>query len=228
MTSDQLRRKLESLDTDKSEVKRSLLNFVEQFQFLDQVTEKIGLKVNDFSFVNRVSWDEILSKLTNGKNVTAEEIKLDNIKAALAQSEEQLVNELVPKLQRVRNNWMLEVILIDFVTLALLTLVVAGVTHIQGLWDLSTISFPVQTLLYERPIFSFTILIFGFVSFFGLHFKVRHFVAQQLVNKLSNEKPEFNFAEAFLKNTRIWHSIFRPDIIGWNGVVKNKLLKENE
>jgi len=226
MTSEQLRRKLESLDTDKPEIKRGLLNFVTQLQFLDKITERIGLKINNFSFVNRVSWDEILSKLTNSKDAIAEEIKIDQIQEVISQSTDQLANELVPKLQRLRNNWMLEVILIDFVILALLTLVVAAVTHIQGLWNLSNISFPVQPLLYERPIFSLTILVLGFVGFFFLHFKVRVFVAQQLVNKLRNEKSEFNFAGAFLKNTRIWHSIFRPDIIGWNGFVKNKLLKE--
>lgn len=229
MTSVQVKRQLNSINTDKHDIKNSLLNVVERFQCLDHIAKSIGLMKEGFSFVNRVSWEAILSKLEQSeKNENElEEIKLKDILEITSQSSNQLENELVPQLQKCRNNWMLEVILIEFVFLGLLTLAVAGVTHLQGIWSLSNISFSVQPFLYERPVFSLLAGILLFVSFIRIHFSIRHFVAGQLVKKLNKETSEFNLAGAFLKNTRIQHSIFRPDIIGWNWLSRKCLLKQN-
>ena len=227
ITSVQVKSQLKSIHTDKPDIKNSLLNLVEQFQCLDHIAKSIGLVKDGFSFVNRVSWKTVLSKLEKSEKDEneLEEIKLKDILEIISQSSNQLENELVPQLQKWRNNWMLEVILIEFVFLGLLTLAVAGVTHLQGLWRLSSISFSVQPFLYERPIFSLLAGILLFVSFIWIHFSVRHFVARQFVTKLNKETSEFDLAGAFLKNTRIQHSIFRPDIIGWGWLSRKCLVK---
>lgn len=227
MTGVQVKRQLKSINTDKHDIKNSLLNIVERFQCLDHVAKSIGLLKEGFSFINRVSWKTVLSKLEHPDKNELEEIKLKDISEVISQSLNQLENELVPQLQKWRNNWMFEVILIEFVFLSLLTLAVAGVTHLQGLWDLSNISFSVQPFLYERPIFSLLAGTLLFVSFIWIHFNIRHFVAAQFVRKLNKEASEFDLAGAFLKNTRIQHSIFRPDIIGWNWLSRKCLLKTN-
>ena len=227
MTGVQVRRQLKSINTDKHDIKNNLLNIVDRFQCLDHVAKSIGLVKEGFSFINRVSWKNILSKLEHPENNELEEIKLKDISDIISQSSNQLENELVPQLQKWRNNWMLEVILIEFVFFSLLILAVAGVTHMQGLWDLSNISFSVQPFLYERPVFSFLTGILLFVSFIWIHFSIRHFVAGQRARKLNKETSEFDLAGAFLKNTRIQHSIFRPDIIGWNWLSRKCLLKTN-
>lgn len=227
MTGVQVKRQLKSINTDKHDIKNSLLNIVERFQCLDHVAKSIGLVKEGFSFINRVSWKTVLSKLEHPDKNELEEIKLKDISEVISQSLNQLENELVPQLQKWRNNWMFEVILIEFVFLSLLTLAVAGVTHLQGLWSLSNISFSVQPFLYERPIFSLFAGTLLFVSFIWIHFNIRHFVAAQFVRKLNKEASEFDLAGAFLKNTRIQHSIFRPDIIGWNWLSRKCLLKTN-
>ena len=227
MTGVHVRRQLKSINTDKHDIKNSLLDIVERFQCLDHVAKSIGLVKEGFSFINRVSWKNILSKLEHPENNELEEIKLKDISDIISQSSNQLENELVPQLQKWRNNWMLEVILIEFVFFSLLILAVAGVTHMQGLWDLSNISFSVQPFLYERPVFSLLTGILLFVSFIWIHFSIRHFVAGQRAGKLNKETSEFDLAGAFLKNTRIQHSIFRPDIIGWNWLSRKCLLKTN-
>lgn len=227
MTGVQVKRQLKSINTDKHDIKNSLLNIVERFQCLDHVAKSIGLLKEGFSFINRVSWKTVLSKLEHPDKNELEEIKLKDISEVISQSLNQLENELVPQLQKWRNNWMFEVILIEFVFLSLLTLAVAGVTHLQGLWNLSNISFSVQPFLYERPIFSLLAGTLLFVSFIWIHFNIRHFVAAQFVRKLNKEASEFDLAGAFLKNTRIQHSIFRPDIIGWNWLSRKCLLKTN-
>ena len=227
MSGVQVKRQLKSINTDKHDIKNSLLNIVERFQCLDHVAKSIGLLKEGFSFINRVSWKTVLSKLEHPDKNELEEIKLKDISEVISQSLNQLENELVPQLQKWRNNWMFEVILIEFVFLSLLTLAVAGVTHLQGLWNLSNISFSVQPFLYERPIFSLLAGTLLFVSFIWIHFNIRHFVAVQFVRKLNKEASEFDLAGAFLKNTRIQHSIFRPDIIGWNWLSRKCLLKTN-
>lgn len=229
MTCVQVKSKLKSIDTEQSDIKIRLIDLVEQFQCLDRVANSIGLVKEGFSFVNRVSWENVLSKLgrTDKNKDELEEVKIQDILGVISQSSNQLKNELVPQLQRLRNNWMLDVIVIEFVILCLLALVVGGITHIQGLWNLSNISFSVTPFLYERPIFSLVAGLLLFFSFIWMHFSLRYFVASQFVRKLNKEETEFDLASAFLKNTRIQHSIFRPDIIGWNWLSRKCLLKSN-
>ena len=229
MTCVQVKRKLKSIDTEQSDIKIRLIDLVEQFQCLDRVANSIGLVKEGFSFVNRVSWENVLSKLgrTDKNKDELEEVKIKDILGVISQSSNQLENELVPQLQRLRNNWMLDVIVIEFVILCLLALVVGGITHIQGLWNLSNMSFSVTPFLYERPIFSLVAGLLLFFSFIWMHFSLRYFVASQFVRKLNKEETEFDLASAFLKNTRIQHSIFRPDIIGWNWLSRKCLLKSN-
>ena len=220
MTSVQVKRQLEAIDAEHSDIKNRLFSFIEQFQYLDKIAKSMGLIKKDFSFVNRVSWDSILSALAASENV---ENKLKDISEVFLNSSKQLENEVVPQLQRLRNSWMLEVILIEFVILGLLGLVTAGLTHILGVWNMSSISFSVQPLLYERPIFSFLTFFVLFTGFFGMHFTIRNFSVRKTVRELKKENSEFDLVGAFLKNTGFIHSIFRPDIVGIGWINRNRL-----
>ena len=222
MTSAQLKRKLKYIHTDKSDVKNSLLNIIEQFQCMDHIAKSIGLLKDGFSFVNKVSWKTVLPQLEQSENISLQEIT-----ETVSLSSSQLKNELIPRLQKLRNSWMLEVILIEFVLLSLLSLLIAGTTHMQGLWGEANASISIQPFLYERPVFSFITGTLFLMSFIVIHFKIRHFVATQLAKSLHKESSEFDLAGAFLKNTRIQHSIFRPDIIGWGWLSRKCLLKNS-
>lgn len=224
MTSAHLKRQINSVSTDKLDIKHSLLDVVERFQCLDRVAKSTGLIAGSFSFVNRVAWEPVISALEKPGS-EPEAIKLKDIIETVSQSTDQLKNELVPQLQKWRNKWMLQVILIEFLFLALLTFAIAGVTHSQGLWSLSNISISFQTFFYERPVFSLLAGILSLLSFVVIHFSIRNFVARQLVKTISKEESEFDLAGAFLKNTAIQHSIFRPDIIGWNWLSRKCLVK---
>ena len=226
-TAKQIKRQLKSINTDEANIKQRLFDFIEQFEFLDKIAKSIGLVKNEFSFANRVSWDPILSALSVSSKNKDEIISLKNISEKVSQSSNQLENEIIPKLQKLRNNWMIKVVLIEFVVLGLLALVFASITHVLGLWSLSNISFSVQPLLYERPIFSFIIVCVLFVGFVGLHFSTRAFVARKTVRKLKKENSEFDLVSAFLKNTGFMHSIFSPDIVGF-GWLKRKCLQVSQ
>ena len=220
MTSIQVKKQLKSIDTEQPDMKNSLLDFIGQFQYLDKIAKSMGLIKKDFSFANRVSWDSVLSALAASENV---ENKLKDINEVISSSSKQLENEIIPQLQRIRNRWMLNVILIEFVILVFLGLVTAGLTHVLGIWNMSSISFSVQPLLYDRPIFSFLTFFVLLSCFFVMHFNIRNFVARQTVRELKKESSEFDLVGAFLKNTVFIHSIFRPDIVGFGWVNRNRL-----
>ena len=229
MTSIQVKRQLKSIDTEQSDIKNSLLEIVDQFQCLDRIANSIGLVKEGFSFVNRVSWKNILSKLgrTDKNKDELKEVKIQDILDVILQSSNELEYELVAQLQKLRNSWMLNVMLIEFIFYSLLGLMLAGITHMQGLWNMSNINISFQPFLYERPVFSLIILIISFICFVSLHFKIRNFVAKQLAIKLNKKSSEFDLAGAFLKNTRMQHSIFRPNIIGWGWLGRKCLWKNS-
>lgn len=228
MTMFQIKKQLKSIHTDRSDIKNSLLNLLEQSHYLDNIAKSIGLVKDGFLFVNRISWKTILLKLEQSENnkTDADSIKLNDIIETVSQSSRQLEHELIPQLQKLRNNWMLEVIVIEFVLLGLLSLVIAAVMHIQGWWDLSDMTIAIQPFLYERPIFSLMASVMVFLGFLVMHFSIRNFVAEKFVRKLKNKSSEFDLASAFLKNTRIQHSIFRPDIIGWGWLNQKRWLNQ--
>jgi len=223
MTSVQVKRQLKSINTDKPDTKNNLLELVEKFKCMDQIVKSTGLVKDGFSFVNRVSWDTVLSDLKNDNNTT-NDVLVNDVAKTVSQASSQLEDELIPQLRKMRNKWMYEVILIEFVFFGLISLAVASVTHMQGLWDFSSIS--IGPFLYERPVFSLLIGVFTFLSFVTIHFITRKFVATRLVKNVNNTSSEFDFAQAFLKNTRIQHSIFRPDIVGWGWLEKRCMNKE--
>lgn len=224
MTSLQVKNQLNSIHTDKTEVKNSLLNLVEQLQCLDHITKSIGLMKKGFSFVNRVSWNTVLSNLEK-PDTPSEEDELKEVVETVSLSTNQLKNEVIPQLQKWRNYWMLQVILIDFLLLGLLSSVIAAVIYSQGLWEAFNFSASLQTFFYQRPVFSF-LLGFGLLACFILmHFSIRTTVAKHFVRKINKEPSEFDLSGAFIRNTRLHHSIFRPDIIGWGRSTRKCLLK---
>ena len=229
MTCAQIEKQLKNIDSSQSDVKNSLLVLVKQFQCLDRIAKSIGLLKKDFTFANRVAWKSIFSNLENSDTPEnkAEEVKVQSVLDVFSQSSEQLEHELIPQLQKLRNKWMISVLLIEIIILGLVGLSVAGAIYMNGLWSLSNFIPAIQTFLYERPVFSlvaFGVICFCFVR---LHFKIRSFVAKQLVKKVNEQSSEFDLASAFLKNTRLQHSIFRPDIIGWGWLNRKCLLKTN-
>lgn len=224
MTITQIKNQLNVVSDEKQDIKSSLLNIIEQFQCLDHIAKSIGLIKEGFTFVNRVSWKDVLSKLEqpiDSKNEN--DIEMNYIIEAVLESSDQLEHELIPQLQKLRNNWMTEVILIEFVIVGLLGLVTAGVTHLLGVWSLSNVSFSLQLLIYERPIFSLLTVFIFCIGFAGMHFGIRGFVARKIIRELKKEISEFDLAGAFLKNTGFIHSIFRPDIVGFGRLNRNRL-----
>ena len=75
---------------------------------------------------------------------------------------------------------------------------------LQGWWN-ELLARPVSLSVYSILLFSGAALV---------HFKLRKIVAHRIADRLEQMEP-FNTTQAFLRNTRIWHSIYRPQPVGW-------------
>ena len=60
-----------------------------------------------------------------------------------------------------------------------------------------------------------------------LHFRIRNFAAARILKKIKKHYTTGlegeRIREAFIHNTRPWHSIFRKSPVGWNGRVRKRL-----
>ncbi len=56
----------------------------------------------------------------------------------------------------------------------------------------------------------------------AVHYRLRKKIAAAIAMRLDEMEP-FDTPRAFLKNTRIWHSIFRPQPVGWAGRAQEQL-----
>lgn len=221
MSSTRLMKHLKTIQTDKQELKNSLLKALEKMRCLDQLVRSLGAVSQDFTFTNRVSWGSVFAALgeTSGSEAVTEETKLDYINDVLADTTAQVEQQLIPSLQQARNKWMLQIIGVELLLVMFLGALLAGITYLNGLWPVASVSFSVTDILYQRPLFTGLILGLLIISALALHFYLRNYFAIKVAGALAEESSEFDLAGAFLRNTRIRHSVFRPDIVGlgWSG-----------
>lgn len=229
ITSAQVKKQIKSVQTENVEVKNSLLEAVSEFQCLDNVAKSTGLVGKDFSFASKVTWDSVISKLETSGNdgSTNEVISIDHILETLEDSSDQVNNKAIPALQQSRNKWMFQVVMIELVVLILIGLSIGAVTFFQGLWTMQEFSFPIHTFLYERPVFLALAGSLSLIAFFVMHFSVRKYIALRLASDLAADASEFDLSTALLKNTRIQHSIFRPNIVGLSWFNRKCRLKKS-
>lgn len=225
ISSSEIVKRLKITQSINSEMKNNLIMMAEQFHCLDRVAKSVGLLKKNFSFSNRVAWHDILSKLENlGKE--PDDTDVSHVAEKLTAATAELENQLIPHLQKTRNNWMLKVFMLDIFILFLFASFIVGAAYIQGLWDFSSFKVSVQMLIYERPVFSLIIAGAFVVSFIALHFYFRSSIARHIIHKLEKETSEFDLVAAFEKNTGIFHSIFRPDIVGLSWFSRRCLMKK--
>ena len=120
------------------------------------------------------------------------------------------------------NRWCLTVLGWEIVLLALVAGLVVGIAALLSNGQpLPVLQDWWQTLL-ARPISLAVYVILLLAVAFIIHFRLRRRVAASIAARLDMVHP-FDTQKAFLKNTRIWRSIFRPWPKGWAGRAERKL-----
>jgi GTPase SAR1 family protein len=133
----------------------------------------------------------------------------------------QIQEEVIPRLRDYKLHWRKLVLWGDAALATVLLLAGAGITNLLGFWDgLKWVSpgwwqGSTNNIAWMAIALSFAAAGFGY-----LHFRLRRIAAGRIVRRIAG-----NFApglerermqQAFLHNTRPWHSIFRKTPVGWH------------
>jgi len=136
--------------------------------------------------------------------------------------------KLVPQLQEYKGSWRRLVLWGDAVVMGWFLIAAVGLTHWMGFWDgwrwtspgwwqgsTNNLAWSLLTLLLAVGLFAY------------LHFRVRSFAARFVTKKIEKAHapgPERErLSQAFLKNTRPWHSVFMKTPVGWGRRTRKRL-----
>jgi len=120
------------------------------------------------------------------------------------------------------NRWCLTVLGWEIMLLALVAGAVAGIAAIAGDGQPLPVLQGWWNALLERPVSLMIYVLLTLLVGFLIHFRLRRHVAASIAARLDMVHP-FDTQRAFLKNTRIWRSIFRPWPKGWASKADRKL-----
>lgn len=133
--------------------------------------------------------------------------------------------EYVSLLKRGLNRWCLSVLIWEFFIFLIIGGAVLGVSFMAGYWSLESPFQPWLQLALERPaLLVLSLLVFIIVWIF-IHSGLRQQQARSVVTYLAHHIGDDRLSKAFLKNTTFWHSIFRPEPVGWSWLCRRRAEK---
>jgi len=138
------------------------------------------------------------------------------------------LEEYVTLLRRGLNRWCLSVLVWEFALLALIVMTVAAAGFVFGFVpDDASVQFWLQEAM-NRPILAAMSVVVLAIIWTSIHISLRHRQAQLVVRYLQTQVGNGRLSAAFLKNTTFWHSIFRPEPIGWSWANRRRIHKFQE
>ena len=159
-----------------------------------------------------------IETIVASKGIDVEEKRFYSVLSEMTDRLEQHVRWVMSAM----NRWCLTVLGWEIVLLALVAGLAVGIAAVLGDGQpLPVLQDWWQTLL-ERPVSLAVYVILLLAVGFIIHFRLRRHVAATIAARLDMVHP-FDTQRAFLKNTRIWRSIFRPWPKGWASRAERKL-----
>ena len=152
--------------------------------------------------------------------------RLYRIIGALDKTAREIQHEKLPKLQTLLRDWRKSTLIRDGITLTVLVAFVEGLMISNGFINNMLSEFAAWVTSNRTG--QFTGASIAVLSVYIVHLISRKFAAMHQIKKLlkSNNSDEFksSLKRAFKKNTSVFHSIFRPQPVGW-GYFSRKALK---
>ncbi len=182
-------------------------------RFYVMYNEDLAVPVEDKSV-----WERYVSKRDSDYkkiNKRMDAVSTDRIYRIIG-GMESLVNQIeqqaIPQITQAKQLWRRRVIWIDVLIATLLLGTSSYATYALGMWDLGAL--PSPTVLLSAAVAFIVVFII-------LHFFIREKVAISIAETLSEDESYGNVRQAFLKNTRIFRSVFFDKPAGWGrGAVK--------
>ncbi len=126
---------------------------------------------------------------------------------------------VVPAIKEAMNKWMRMVLTLDAIAYGLILTVMFVLSRWMDPWVLFSLDFDNDVVVsaVKLSVIVLTVL--------GIHYSVRKFAARRIASRLDTKALAGNIKKAFLKNTHILRSIFRPVPAGWTMRTRRVLLE---
>jgi predicted GTPase len=178
--------------------------------------EKISAEIEDEELKKRykskldTDMGEILHRM---QEVHVERVY--RIIGSLEHTANKIESDAIPKVKNAMEKWYRGVMKLDAFLYLLLFAVLVGLSVYAGYWNGWSFQPPwIETFMANKTL-QFVTGGAAVVIFIGIHFWSRKIIAQRIAKKLETTDGPGNIAAAFLKNTRIWRSIFALKPVGW-------------
>ncbi len=138
----------------------------------------------------------------------------------------------IPAIKEAVGRWKRRVIWGDALAFGLLLAGLFSITLKQGYWQGFQFAPPWLESVISSPALQFGLAGTAVVVVLGLHFLIRGLAARSLVRQLKNQGEKLairgNLANAFLRNTKPWRSIFSSSPAGWGRGARKRLAQVKE
>ncbi|MGD8630955.1 MAG: dynamin family protein [Gammaproteobacteria bacterium] len=150
------------------------------------------------------------------------------ITGTLEKLADNIQEEVIPRLREYKTHWRKLVLWGDAFLAATFLLASIGITNMLGFWDGLKWTSPgwwhgsTNNVAWTVIVLALAAGLFGF-----LHFRLRRIAAARVIKRIAaNYAPGLvreRMQQAFLHNTRPWHSIFRKTPVGWHNRTRRHL-----
>lgn len=170
-----------------------------------------------------VDLDEIEQRISN---VTVE--RAYRVVGALEHTANAVEYETVPALHQALMRWKKGVIIGDLLTIAPLLILLLGLSIGAGYWDGLAFVPPWIDVFGSRTAGLIILGVILIAAVLGIHFWIRKLVARYIARGLKKVQGPGHVGQAFLRNTRFWHSIFMTSPMGWTRASRKRVAQARE
>ena len=145
------------------------------------------------------------------------------IVGALEGMANQIEQQAVPRIREALFKWRRHVLITDGIVIGGIIVGLLVLSLQSGYWDGLSFRPPWFADVQSSMVGTLAAILLPLGALIGLHYFIRAKWAQRIASKLSSTESYGDLSNAFLKNTRFWHSIFHSAPVGWSGRVQNRL-----
>lgn len=207
-----MNKQFETLQTELAGGEPQLEELLQRLHQLDKFAWRMNLLNNKDSMLEHLFTDE-QEEIIVATDPDKQSHTSQRLTTALAEMIDNL-EQHVGWVMQAMNRWCLSVLALEIGILTLVAGCVVVLATVVG----NTHAWPVLhswwAELLARPVSLTVYSVLAMITAGIVHFSLRKRMAGSIAARLNRLEP-FDTPRAFLKNTRIWHSIYRPQPVGW-------------
>lgn len=124
--------------------------------------------------------------------------------------------EHVNIVRQLLNKWTVRVLLWDVLFVFFAILFSYAVFAFLGISTPELMYSSAYIIAATRPTLSILVIVLVALIFVSIHFTLRKRIARRLMNEVEEESGALQVASLIKRSTRAWHSILRPEPVGWH------------